>query len=295
MSVLTKLRPALHSSVQLTFLEKAVVRNCNFKQFGAVNTCAFCSHAHKQLFEQSHVTDLRSDRHLKTAASENRDPESGMPLFHPKKGVLVYTGGMARNVKGLKMLSLSTSLLALLAQPFVLSAAKEDLVFKAGLMGSISAVVFFTPALVHFVTKKYVSDIYFNDDTKIFTLAYRSFLLRRKELEYRAADVEIPFSPRMFTTHLIKNRAFFIVAEDFRGKEIYRHMIGFDKPLDINVGRKDQPVKKKKKFGLFEDEDEKDKVQKAKKEEPFVFSRHLMYDDDDDDQAAKQKQNSKMR
>lgn len=308
MAVFTKLRSVMQGRVcmqLIAFVDGQVInilgRNClpgNLKQQKILSSCGFHTNSRTRLAEYDYITKHCSVRTLKTNASENIDPESGMPLFHQKKGVLVYTGGMARNVKGLKMLSLSTSLLALLAQPFVLSAAKEDLVFKAGLMGTISAVVFFTPALVHFVTKKYVSDIYFNEETKVFTLAYRSFFLRRREWEYKAEDVEIPFAPRMFTTHLIRNKAFFIVAEDFRGKEIYRHMIGFDKPMDITGGSKPKKMaeKKKKKFGLFEDEEDKEKLQKVEKKETPIMSRQLMYDDDDDkDNAVKQKQNNKMR
>lgn len=233
-----------------------------------------------------------STRNLKTNSSDNIDQESRMPLTHPTKGVLVYTGKMTQYVKGLKTLSLSTSLLALLAQPMVLSAAKDDLVFKAGVMGSISAVVFFTPALVHFVTKKYVTDIYYNKDTKMFTLACKSFFLRRKEWEFKAEDVVIPFTPRMFVTHVIKGRSFFIDFEEFRDKEIYKHMVGYDKPLDLTSGSQENKTKakKKKKFGLFEDEAEKMKQMEEKKMPPEFISRQLMFDDDDDDwQHGKQK------
>lgn len=239
-------------------------------------------------------------RSLRTNTKDNIDEESGLPLTHSTKGVLVYTGRMTQYVKGLKTLSLSTSLLALLAQPMVLSAAKDDLIFKAGVMGSISAVVFCTPALVHFVTKKYVSDIYFNKDTKMFTLAYKSFFLRRKELEFKAEDVVIPFTPRMFVTHVVKGRSCFIEFEEFRDKEIYKHMAGYDKPLDLTGGNQDQEnktkAKKKKKFGLFEDEDIKRKPEADKTLPPELLARQAMYDDDDDDwqHVTKEKQKNKM-
>ncbi|XP_053401214.1 transmembrane protein 70 homolog, mitochondrial-like [Mercenaria mercenaria] len=241
--------------------------------------------------QQTRAIDSRT---LKTNASDNIDEDSRMPLTHPTKGVLVYAGRMTQYIKGLKTLSLSTSLLALLAQPMVLSAAKDDLLFKAGLMGSISAALFSTPALVHFVTKKYVTDVYFNEDTKMFTLAYKSFFLRRKELQYRAGDVVIPFAPRMFVTHIVKGRSFFIELEEFRNKEIYKHMVGYDKPMDWGIGTQNVKTKpkKKKKFGLFEDEDEKEKQMAEKRTPPEFISKQMMFDDDDDDfeHSVKEKQ-----
>ena len=250
-------------------------------------------------FRKIQPTTNVDSRALKTQASDNIDEESGLPLIHPTRGILVYSGKMSSYVKGLKTLSLSTSLLALLAQPMVLSAAKDDMLFKAGLIGSFSVVLFSTPVLVHFVTKKYVTDIYFNEDNKMFTLAYKSFFLRRKELQYKAGDVEIPFAPRMFVTHIIKGKSFFIELDEFRGKEIYKHMVGFDKPIDLGLGNqnKQSKPKKKKKFGLFEDEDEKEKEVADKKKSPEFISKQLMYDDDDDDDAShvgKQKQANKM-
>lgn len=237
-------------------------------------------------------------RPLQTQGDFNVDEESKLPLRHPSKGVLVYTGRMAQYVKAVKTLSLSTSMLALLAQPAVIAAAKDDLMFKAGLMGSISAVIVSTPALVHFVTKKYVTDVYFNEDTKVFTLAHRSFFLRRKELQYTAGDVVLPFAPRMFVSHIVKGRGFFIELEAFRDTEIYKHMVGFDKPMDFTSGRQTGKPKMEKKFGLFEN-DNNTQNQLAEKTPAHELKAKQMDDDEDDNVAyvveflAKEKQKHK--
>ncbi|XP_060586415.1 transmembrane protein 70 homolog, mitochondrial-like [Ruditapes philippinarum] len=252
-------------------------------------------------FSKSQQTKNVDSRALQTEGSNNKDEESGMPLMHPTRGVLVYTGKLTTYVKGLKMFSLSTSFLALLAQPMVLSAAKDDLLFKAGLMGSISAALFSTPVLLHFVTKKYVTDIYFNEENKMFTVAYKSFFLRRKEMQFNAEDVVVPFTPRMFVTHIIKGKSFFIVMEEFRDKEIYKHMVGYDKPMDYGMddqNKQTTPVRKKnKKFGLFNEEDEKSKQVVDKEPRREFMSKQLMLDDDDDvvQHTDKQKQSNKMR
>jgi len=189
--------------------------------------------------------------HSGTTTKSDIDPESGLPFHHPEKGTLMYAGKLSQAIKGLKLFSLSTSFLAVVSQPLILASATDDFKFKAGLLGTFSVMVMSTPVMVQYVTKKYVTDVYYNSDSKIFTLAYRSLFLRRKEFQYEAKDVKVPLLGGMFTTHMIKGRPFFIELSEFRSKQVYIHMVGYDKPMDDPSG-----VKKKKKFGLWENEEE---------------------------------------
>ncbi|XP_052815259.1 uncharacterized protein LOC128242215 [Mya arenaria] len=248
----------------------------------------------------------------KHSDSDNlKDPESGLPFYDSKKGMLVYTGPLTQNVTRIKAVSLTTSLVAVFAQPFVIAAAQEDMMMKAGVLGTISTIIFCTPVLLHLVAKKYVTDIYFNEDTKIFTFARKSFFLRRKEVEFRAEDVKLPFVGGLFVNHIIKGGKYFIDATQFRSKDIYKHMVGYDMPEvdddehNLETAKTSLTVKKGKKFGLFEDEeednentdihfnkkiglmqDEPDKTSRRPKmmtpPMPTMYSDPVMMDDDDD-------------
>jgi hypothetical protein len=58
--------------------------------------------------------------------------------------------------------------------------------------GSLGFFMFITTGIIYFVTKKYITDIYYDRATKKFTASRYSFFLRRKEIEYTADDVEVP-------------------------------------------------------------------------------------------------------
>ncbi|KAL4234098.1 Transmembrane protein 70 [Mactra antiquata] len=226
------------------------------------------------------VVPLYQTRYASNDNNIDIDEESKLPLTHPTKGTLVYFGRLSPYTKRLKILSLTTSALAAFAQPFILSAARDDMLIKAGILATLASCVLATPFAVHFVTKKYVTDIYFNSDTKVFTLTTRGFFLQKKELEYKAEDVEFPFVPRAFVSHLIKGKSFFIEECEFRGKEIYMHMVGFDKEFTLQKGQK-------KKFGIFDGQEEEKKVES--KSDVFVPPRIAFYDDDDGDSFIQQK------
>lgn len=270
---------------------------------------------------------LVQKRYLHKDDIRTKDPESGLPIIHPKKGLLVYTGSLSSNLTRVKMVSMSTSMISVFVQPFVISAAKDDMMMKAGILGTISTLVFCTPALLHFVAKKYITDIYYNEDTKVFTLARKTFFLRRKEVEYKAEDVKIPFHGGFLVNHVIKGTNYFIDVASFRSKDIYKHMVGYDSPMteEIKILSSDVTAPKKemskKKFGLFEDEDEtvknqhlepdankkialmrdepqKTRVQTAMPPKPSMLGNPVLLDDDDDDcgtTKAAEKQKTKIK
>jgi len=239
------------------------------------------------------------------------DPASGLPLVDPKKGVLIYAGNFTKYISRIKLVGFTTSALAVAVQPYVVSVAQEDMLLKAGALGTISTLVFCTPALVHIVAKKYITDIYFNDETKTFTLARKSFFLRRIEEEFKADDVKLPFVGGAFVNHIIKGKKYFIDITSFRSKDIYKHMVGYDKPFehadDELLLVDDAPKPKKepaKKFGLFADEvedseanidptknrvgqlqDEPNKMKAVRPEgfvRPSVVARPYMMEEEDD-------------
>lgn len=71
--------------------------------------------------------------------------------------------------------------------------------------------------------------------TKKFSLGKISFFLRRKETEFTADDVVIPDIPGTFSTYKIKGKPVFINRTLFTSKEVYKHMVGYDKPIDFNL------------------------------------------------------------
>lgn len=94
-------------------------------------------------------------------------------------GVSVYEGKYTKQILRVKMFSLTTSAMGLVAQPVLWQKGIE--VSGTGLSVLICSVAgiftFVTPLLLHFVTKKYVIDIKYNEKTDEYTCITISFFL----------------------------------------------------------------------------------------------------------------------
>lgn len=287
MSALSKLRSSPRALLNATrCIQKSnspLVFNQSLQDLKCLQTLSSSSNGGSSFDLWQHRNNYSQTRGLFTKNYENIDEESGLPLQHPKKGTLVYTGRMSKIVRNLKILSLSTSLFSIGCQPFIMQAARDDMMVKAGILSTMCLMIFSTPVLLHFVTRKYVTDIYFNEETCTFTLAKKTFFLRRKEVKYTADDAKVALTGGLFVTHKIKGSPYFIEYTEFRSREIYLHMVGYDKPIDNEILDPNRHMKPKK-FGLFEDEDDSKQTGTSI---PWRSNMAMLDDDDDDDIVRK--------
>lgn len=156
------------------------------------------------------------------------------------KGKLVYKGNLAGSIKGVKLFSFSTSLMGLAMQPAIYM-QNEGLPtgFKLALAGAVNFFVFLNPILIHFITKRYIRDIYWDPETGIFTATTYTFFLRTKELVFLADDVHVPAVPGIFTSLKVKGEPVFFDPGSFLSQEAYVHLMGFNKPLDWELPKKE--------------------------------------------------------
>lgn len=118
--------------------------------------------------------------------SSKNDTEPRPPATeeHPD-GVTIYTGKFTRQIIRVKMFSLTTSAMGLLAQPVLWQKGLE--VSGTGLSVLICSVaglfIFVTPVLLHLVTKKYVIDIKYNEKTDEYTCMTVSFFLFQNKVK----------------------------------------------------------------------------------------------------------------
>ena len=81
------------------------------------------------------------------------------------------------------------------------------------------------PVFLHTMSKKYVTHMFYNWDTKHFTLRYYSLFLRKKHLTFAPEDVSMPLKTG-FATHLVKERPFFIAKQYFYNENLYGKFLG---------------------------------------------------------------------
>lgn len=94
---------------------------------------------------------------------------------------LVYCGELTSRMKAVKFFSLSTTVMGIILQPILF----EEVMKASGTAMTVAACLFVgfftfvTPLLLHFITKKYITEIYYNSTTKEYTAITISILLQK--------------------------------------------------------------------------------------------------------------------
>lgn len=108
------------------------------------------------------------------------------PLTSPGSTGLqhVYTGSLTDKMKAVKLFSLTTSAAGLALQPILVEQGAKlggtpMVLFLCSFAGFFT---FVTPALLHFVAKKYVTHMHYNSATDEYVATTISFFMRRKDV-----------------------------------------------------------------------------------------------------------------
>ncbi|TRY61265.1 hypothetical protein TCAL_07457 [Tigriopus californicus] len=149
----------------------------------------------------------------------------------------IYHGILATQIKLVKGFSLTTSAIGLSCQPVLYhhlqttSGASLGVVLVTGAF--LSFFTFATPLLIHFVSKKYVTELRYNQLEDTYTAITYSVLLKKKEIKFRLKDVQVPDIPGMFTTFKARNIPLFVDGTQFYVPQHYGKIMGYDKPLNL--------------------------------------------------------------
>ncbi len=146
----------------------------------------------------------------------------------------IYNGILSTQIKLVRSFSLMTSLIGVAAQPILfLKMENAALAFSAGAF--FSFFTFGTPLLVHAVSKKYVTRLYYDKASDVYTAVTYSLFLRPKETKFRASDVTRPEIPSMFTTFKANDVPLFVDSSCFENPKHYGKIMGYDKPIDLRL------------------------------------------------------------
>lgn len=106
------------------------------------------------------------------------------PQESPVEKNEIYHGILTKQIRGLKIFSLLTSTGGLLAQPFLYTKAVENgnTGVVIGLFACIGFLAVATPLLIHMITKKYVTHVYYNAEEDKYIANTYSLFVRKKEV-----------------------------------------------------------------------------------------------------------------
>lgn len=115
---------------------------------------------------------LLQRRHFATNTTDNVDTQELQRIYY---------GSLAPRMRAVKVFSLTTSLAGLVAQPMLVEQGMKIsgtgmAVFLCSIAGFFT---FVTPMLLHFITKKYVTEIHYNPNTGEYVATTISLFLRK--------------------------------------------------------------------------------------------------------------------
>jgi len=179
-----------------------------------------------------------TEQEVRSRNKAGHEPEHEfVPEEHNDHEMTIYQGILSTQIKLVKSFSLMTSVIGLGCQPLIYlkvsaaGSANLPVVLAGGAF--LSFFTFATPLLIHWVSKKYVTEMLYNRIENTYTAVTYSFLLRRKQITFKASDVKIPNLPGMFTTFQVNGNSLFVDAESFQSAQHYGKLMGYDKPMDI--------------------------------------------------------------
>jgi len=147
----------------------------------------------------------------------------------------IYQGILSTQIKLVKTFSLMTSCIGLAFQPILYSYSSTG--GSAAVVIAAGAVISFftlgTPLLIHSVSKKYVTKLYYNQVEDKYTAVVYNIFVRPRKIEFKLGDVQVPDIPGMFTTFKAKNVALFVEGSLFHEPVHFGKIMGYDKPLNL--------------------------------------------------------------
>ena len=123
---------------------------------------------------------------FQTSGTEQEPEHEFVPEEHDDPEKTIYRGILSAQIKLVKSFSLMTSVIGLGCQPLIYlkvsAAGSASLPFVVAGGAFLSFFTFATPLLIHWVSKKYVTEMLYNRIENTYTAVTYSFLLRKKEV-----------------------------------------------------------------------------------------------------------------
>lgn len=149
---------------------------------------------------------------------------------------------MTPQIRAVKVFSLTTSIIGVTAQPMLYEQAAKmgsSTPVIVGLCGMVGFFTFVTPILIHFITKKYVTELHYDETAKEYIATTINFFLMKKQIKFTPEDVHVPDVTGAFTSFHVKDRtskktvALFVEPRLFEDPSHYVKIMGYDKPIDF--------------------------------------------------------------
>lgn len=171
-----------------------------------------------------------SSHGCQTASTKvQRHEDSGLLLHDPKKGDLVYYGPLAGRVRGLKLLSVSSSVTCMGLFPYLFMRADNLPLALQATCGLLSGFfIFLQPVIIHWLVYRYVLALYYDRQTKTFTVTTMTLFGTKKEMKFTKDDIERVEIPTLFERVRVKNRPLYMENDYFLDIVAFRIIMNYE-------------------------------------------------------------------
>ena len=87
--------------------------------------------------------------------------------------------------------------------------------------------------MMHWITKRYVTRLYYDNEKQLFTSVTWSLFLRENVMTFQPRDIERPEGTGFMYTVKVFDKPLFFDMNAFTSKEAYGKLMGFDVPIDF--------------------------------------------------------------
>lgn len=152
---------------------------------------------------------------------------------------MIYNGSLKNKVRTVKIMSLLSSVISVISQPIIyMKILEEDNVVGAGtLFALVNVVTISSPILIHFLTKRYVIEMYHYPKEEKYTAKLFSFLCKEREITFTPNDVIEPNTKvsAALTTCVAGGNPLLFDENNFIDPKHYKIIMNYNKPIDFKV------------------------------------------------------------
>lgn len=198
-------------------------------------TSSWCSVASKGHWASGHcLSSCQYTSSAKTTQSDNNPhTDSHTATKEPQSGSkgdfkLVYRAPLKGAVRAIKIFSLSTATAAVLGGPVLVWMGNQSVPLSGRVIMSslVMLVGISTTALLHWLVKGYVIQMYFDEQTKTVQLYTLSPFGRKKLHQFNISEAGPPSSAAAFSSFQARGKSYFLHAEVFKDRKILSGLLG---------------------------------------------------------------------
>ncbi|XP_006610591.1 transmembrane protein 70 homolog, mitochondrial [Apis dorsata] len=152
---------------------------------------------------------------------------------------LIYIGSMKTKVISLKVLSLLTTAMSAIFQPYMfMKLIEEDsLTTVIAILTLVNLITIGNPVFIHFATKRYAVEMHYYPKEEKYSATVYTLFLKRKTIKFTPNDVtESKYNFTLpLSTCYVKNKPLFFLEQNFINRKHYFIIMNYNKPIDFQM------------------------------------------------------------